>query len=125
MWQTVNVSDAGDGVPAQREGEPALGRGRLRPHASPTTRQVTITLGSAGDGIVTWYRLGQKITYQGEAAFAVAAGDEYELSVLGPDGSLDITVDSRPVLALLDESFGTPRIRRPRVAGRHRRLRVR
>ncbi len=58
---------------------------------------------------MTWYRTDEEITYQGETAFRAPAGDTHELGVLADAGILNVEIDGKAVLPLLDEGLGTVR----------------
>ena len=109
VWQTVDVAGAGTAVRLSGTATRLTGEGGCGITVGDGTFLLTITVGTEGEGVVTWYRTPQEVTYLGATAFQAAAGDTHEVSVLADAGTLAIEIDGRTVLPLLDEGLGTVR----------------
>ena len=109
VWQTVDVAGAGPAFRVSGTATRLTGEGGCGITVGDDTFRLTITIGSEGQGVVTWYRTDEEITYQGETAFRAPAGDTHEVGVLADAGVLNVEIDGKTVLPLLDEGLGTVR----------------
>ena len=96
VWQTVDLAGAGPAFRVSGTATRLTGEGGCGITVGDDTFRLTITIGSEGQGVVTWYRAGRGDHLQGETAFRAPAGDAHEVGVLADAGSSTSRSTGRP-----------------------------